>query len=89
MNITTTTDLKKIAGRDLPNLSPIAVTFDGEVVAYIVKPEDVIIIGDLHPRVKKQFRAQEQKVRRGMANPRRIELDQLHDEEILDTASKG
>jgi len=45
---------------------PIELTADGEPFAVVSKPEDVIVIKDMHPRVLHMLRAIELKARMGM-----------------------
>lgn len=47
-------------------LFPIILTHETEPIAIVCRPEDVVYLKDLHPRVQVQFRAMEANVRRGM-----------------------
>jgi len=53
-------------------LMPCILTFNGEPVALVAAPEDVIIVSDLHPRVRNTLRAQEKRARAGMIAPERV-----------------
>ena len=48
---------------------PCTILSDGEPIAVLSKAEDVIVISDLHIRVRNQLRAREAVVRRGMPKP--------------------
>jgi len=47
-------------------LLPIKITSDGEIVAVMAKPDDIIVVQDLHPRVRNMLKALEAKARMGM-----------------------
>ena len=72
MNTITWSNFKPKTRAELEELMPVAVSFDGDIVGIFSKADDVIVVGDMHPRVQIQLRAKEQLVRRGMPNPEKI-----------------
>ena len=48
---------------------PVVLTSDGQPFAVEGKPEDVIVIGDMHPVMKKKMKDLEGIARAGMAKP--------------------
>lgn len=79
MNVVTITELRALM-RDLKIVEllgkcPFSVTSNGEEVAYFCRKDGVIVVDDLHPRVRNQLRAREQMARRGMPKNIRIESD--------------
>lgn len=52
----------------LTNL-PLLITYENEPLVYVAKPEDVIPLTDLHPRVRTMLKALEAKARVGMPKP--------------------
>jgi hypothetical protein len=75
MNILTMSDFKRKTNEELKKLMPIKLTHNGEVFCFVGQAEDFIFIGDLHPRVKIQFRAKEQMVRKGMPKDTTIDYE--------------
>ena len=69
MNIITWSKLKTTPRAEIEAMMPLTVTFDGEPVGIFSKAGDVIVIGDMHPRVQMQLRAREQLARKGMPTP--------------------
>ena len=67
MNKLSWAEVRKIGVNAAIEHLPLAVTLEGEVKFYAVKESDVIIIGDLHPRVRNMLRAMEKKARAGMS----------------------
>ena len=60
---------RKMGMKEMMEASPVTLFFEGNPFGYFGRLEDVIIIADLHPRVQKQFKAMEQRVRLGMPPP--------------------
>ena len=58
--------LKSMPAQEIEEAVPLMITVDMADRFVLCKPEDIIYIGDLHPRVKNSFKAIEQKVRVGM-----------------------
>lgn len=54
------------APMDAIKIKPIEITADGKHACYIVGQEDVVVVSDLHPRVRNMIRAMEKKARAGM-----------------------
>ncbi len=52
---------------ELKSMLPCWMTYGPDTVCLMCAPEDIIYIGDLHPRVRNQFKAKEELVRRGMS----------------------
>jgi len=45
---------------------PFIITFEGEPIGVFADPAGTLVIGDMHPRVQKQFRVLEGRIRAGM-----------------------
>jgi len=75
MRIIPVSEFRRLVGKEaLQAISPCALTHDGEVVGYFGSAGDFLFIGDLHIRVRQQFRALENKVRLGMPKPERADV---------------
>ena len=61
------TEFRRMPLPQLLDSLPALVTSDGMPAFILAKPDEAIIIGDMHPRVQKQLKAQEAKARNGMA----------------------
>ncbi len=59
-------EFRKLNKKELQQVAPVILTFDGEVIGHFCEVDEVVVIGDMHPRVQRQFKAREQLVRRGM-----------------------
>jgi len=68
MNVLTKSEFNRKPASEVVELAPIKILLDGEPIGFFGRVEDFIYIGDFHPRVKIQFRAKEQLVRKGMPN---------------------
>lgn len=79
MNTISRADFTRLNNEDAKSIMPVTLLYDGEPYAVVCKLEDVIFLGDLHPRVRIQFKAKEAVIRRGMAKKeeenKRIYLD--------------
>lgn len=78
MQIIPLSEFRRLTGKEaVQSVSPCAISFDGQIVGYFCNIEDVLFLGDMHPRVRRQFRAQEAKVRMGMPTPKRVDVSEL------------
>ena len=78
MNTITKSEFTKLSAEELQKVIPLVLTIDGAPVAMIVNPADIIYLGDLHPRVRVQFKAREVQVRAGMPRGEvKIHIDEL------------
>lgn len=68
-------EFKILKKEEIEKYSPIAVTFNGEPFGVFSALENIIYIGDLHPRVQQNFRAMEKKVRAGMPPNERFQKE--------------
>lgn len=59
-------EMKRMDGEEFKALMPVTITFNGEAIAIMDKPENVIVVGDLHPRVRDQFLAKSKFIRTSM-----------------------
>jgi hypothetical protein len=66
-------EFHRIDGKKLQEVCPCILTYNGEKMFVIASPEDAIIIGDLHPRVRHQLIVREQKARKGMPKPQHFD----------------
>lgn len=73
MNTMPVSEFKKLTVKQMLNILPIVLTADGKSFGVVIgQLKDVVVIGDLHPRVRNRFRAMEEKVRRGMPKTREL-----------------
>lgn len=70
-------EFRKLSVEEIKAQMPLAITSDKELVAYVVELESVIIISDLHPRVRNMLQMQERRARGGMAKPEVITKEKL------------
>lgn len=63
---------RKLGVEEIKKLMPLAITSDNEPFAYLVRLEDVIVVADLHPRVRNMLQMQERRARGGMPKPETI-----------------
>jgi len=66
MNSVSKSDFARLTAQEIKSILPTVFKVEGEAVAIVCQPEDVIFIGDMHPRVKNQLKALEAKARLGM-----------------------
>jgi hypothetical protein len=69
MDIIPKATFSKLGVESLKNAKPCIVTGEGEVIGLWVDPNDIVCLMDLHPTVRRQFKAREELVRRGMPSP--------------------
>ena len=65
-------DFRRMNTEQLKEVMPLLVTFDGEPWAYFVDAKDIIVVSDLHIRVRNNLRAQEKRARIGMPQVEKI-----------------
>lgn len=63
---------RKLSVEEIKTQMPLAITSDGEPFAYLVDLTEVIVVSDLHPRVRNMLQMQERRARGGMAKPETI-----------------
>lgn len=59
-------EFRQLSGEQILENLPFILLMEGEPMCIVARPEDVIYLGDLHPRVKIQLKNMENKVRMGM-----------------------
>ena len=69
MNRITWREVQTTKSSQIAESLPLEVTSSGEVIGYLVRPEDAIVISDLHPAVRAQLKAREALARQGMPKP--------------------
>ena len=57
----------------IKSLLPVEILVDGKVEAILSRDEDVIVISDLHPRMRNMLKAMEKKARFGMPRPEKVD----------------
>ncbi len=72
MNTIMRKELSVATTEEIIKRCPAWLTHDGTPYALVCLPEQIIYIGDLHPRVQHQLRAREAQVRHGMGVPPKI-----------------
>ena len=68
MNVLPISEIRKRTVGELQELMPLKMLADGEPFAILVKPNDVIVLADLHPAVRYKLRAREQLARSAMGD---------------------
>ncbi|MHA2063430.1 MAG: hypothetical protein ACXABY_03515 [Candidatus Thorarchaeota archaeon] len=66
MNTIPLSEMRKLSGEDLEKALPLMVTVNGIERFVLEVKENVIALGDLHPAIRRNLRAQETKARIGM-----------------------
>ena len=62
-------EMRKLSVEDIKTQMPLRVTSDHIPIAYLVSLEDVVIVSDLHPRVRNTIQMQVRRARGGMPAP--------------------
>lgn len=65
---------RRLKATEIKDMLPVTITAEGVPVAQVVNPDDVIVIGDLHPRLQNRFRAMEKKSRIGMPKVEKVKV---------------
>jgi hypothetical protein len=88
MNIVTWTDFEKLVSRSstekISALFPILITANGSPFAILEKPERVLALSDLHPRMQHILRAREAIARAGKPSPVRLLMDEVIPKKVGD-----
>ena len=76
----------QLKGDDAKKAMPLLITFNAEDWGIFVDPEDVIVVADLHPRVRNMLRMQEKRARIGMPPPIKVWADVIRkgEADVLD-----
>jgi len=74
-------DFCRLSIKEIRDLIPFELTADGHQLAIVCKPEDVIVVSDLHIRMRNKLKAQEKRARMGMPSPERVSADEVRSEE--------
>ena len=72
MNTINVSVFRSLTVEKMREAMPFTLLADGEPIAVVSKAEDVIVISDMHPRVRIQFKAKEAVIRRGMPKPEKV-----------------
>ena len=59
-------DFRRYGKDEVTNLLPILITIEGEVKIVAAKPDEIIVLSDLHPRVRTMLKMLERRARAGM-----------------------
>jgi len=59
-------EFRRLSKEGMEEVAPVELLFEGEPIGLFVKKDDVMVISDLHIRVRNRFKAQEAIVRMGM-----------------------
>lgn len=73
MNQMNWSTLRRMNAAEIKQNIPAEILFEGEVLCVLASIEDMIVVSDLHPRVRNSLKALERKARGGMAKPVRVE----------------
>ena len=73
MKIIAFSEFRKLNNNDLDEMLPLLVTFNGIPVGIMGKIEETISLGDMHPRVRQQFKAREAQIRLGMPPAEKVD----------------
>ena len=69
MNITTKSEFSKMAADVLKAARPTLVTAEGEIIGVWANPDEIIVLSDLHPTVRRMLQNRELRARMGMPSP--------------------
>lgn len=72
MNRMSWADFRRSNIESVKQLLPLMITYLGEDTYYLARLEDVIVVGDLHPRVRATLNAIERRARVGMPPPHNV-----------------
>lgn len=77
MNTITFSTFSHTGANKVGKLLPAIITVDGEPAFIIGKAEDIIVISDLHIRVRNMLKALEKRARAGMPKPVKITTEMV------------
>ena len=77
MNIISYAVLKTTNFAELSAITPAIITWNGEPQMIIAPCDSIVVISDLHPRVRAQLKAMETKARAGMPAPQKAEIPEI------------
>ena len=83
MKVITLAEFKRLSSTNIIEAMPFLVTVDGTPLMRASAPDSVIDISDMHPAVRNQFRAHENKVRLGMPKPEKIVAEDIRNKEEI------
>ena len=75
---------RKMTNKEMREHPLIELLFEGEPIGYFSTKDSVVMIGDLHIRVQKMFKALEQKVRAGMPASTRAPVYRTDEAKIIE-----
>lgn len=87
MNAVSKKKFEQMSVKQVVDALPLIITADGSPIGVLSKMEDVIVIGDMHPAVKRQFRAKETLVRRGMPPVAAVTIDRIDTDKSVEQES--
>ena len=76
MNRISKVDFARLTAEEQARVTPVLLTADNVPYAVVGKIDEIIILSDLHPRIRRNFKAMEEKVRVGMPGSKRIYADE-------------
>jgi len=65
-------DFRKATKAVIKSMLPAAITYEGVVEFIACRPEDIIVVSDLHISVRNALKAQEGRIRAGMPKPTKV-----------------
>lgn len=72
MHTMSMSEFRKLDREGIKSILPVLLTFDGAPLCVASSPDGVIVIEDLHPRVRNALKAQEKKARGGLPPPEKL-----------------
>ncbi len=75
MNTITGAQFRRLSQEGMMSSLPLIITHNDNPTAVVARPEDVVILSDLHPRMRNMIKAMEKRARMGMPPPERVILD--------------
>ena len=72
MKVLPISELRRLSGTEMKDAAPIIVTIEGKEELILAGINDVIVINDLHPRLRNRFKAMEKRARIGMPAPIKV-----------------
>ena len=75
--------IRKLNATEIRDLLPVMMTYENEPFAMLCNPEDIVVIADMHPTVRRQFRAKEAQVRAGMPKDMKLEATNMREVPVM------
>jgi len=79
MRVISIGEFKRLRIEEIKAAMPFRLTAGGEPFAFVAAEKDIIVISDLHIRVRNQMKAKEKLARSGMLKEEKVHAEDLHE----------